>query len=436
MLIPDEPALDPAALFAPIAHLHTIGLAISGGADSLALMLLYARWMPSGTKPRAIVYTLDHGLRSEAKDEAEMVMCEAGRLGLEARALHWDGSRFQTRRQQEARAARYRLIGDAMRADSAQVLLTAHHQRDQAETVLMRLARGSGTTGLGAMHPFSCVDGVNIFRPLLDVPAETLFDLVQQAGLSPAVDPSNADPAYERVRWRQALPEFAALGLDEAALALVARRARRIDGLAERLVDQFIAKHLSLDSLGIVRVDRAALEQADAEIIVRVIGRMIEIASGQRCDALASIEALAGRLAEEKSFAATLAGASLVANDNGVMVSREAGRMNVALRHLAAGERCFWDGRFDIAASVPVVIAPGADLTRAQYKASVGGELSGPVAALRAAPVISTPDGTILAIGAHVVGDGVAVSQPTLTSSLRSCRNRTSTGAAALVSPE
>lgn len=436
MLTTGAAGLDPAALFAPIAHMHTIGLAVSGGADSLALMLLYAHWAPSGPKPRAIVYTLDHGLRSEAKDEAAMVVGEAERLGLEARSLRWDGSQLRARHQQEARAARYRLIGEAMRADRAQVLLTAHHRRDQAETVLMRLARGSGATGLGAMHPFSCVDGVKIFRPFLEVPVDSLFDLVQAAALSPAVDPSNADPVYERVRWRHALPGLAALGLNETALALVARRARRIDAFAEKHADQFILRHLSRDSLGIVRIDREVLRHAEEEITVRVVGRMIEIASGRRCDALGSIEALVARLSKENSFAATLSGASLVTNDREVMTYREVGRMQLPLRHLAAGERCFWDERFEISATVPVMIAPCATLTRAQYQEIVGGELPGPVAALRAAPLISASDGTVLAIGGHVVGGGISVSQPTLTSSSRSCGNQTPTAEAALVSPE
>src|SRR5690606_3666746 len=139
--------LDPTQLFAPVANEKTIGLAISGGADSLALMLLHAAWADPG-KPTAIVYTLDHGLRPEARGEAEMVVREAERLGLQARLISWTGEKPSTGRQEAARAARYRLIGEAMGEDGARVLLTAHHRRDQAETVLMRLAHGSGVSGL------------------------------------------------------------------------------------------------------------------------------------------------------------------------------------------------------------------------------------------------------------------------------------------------
>ena len=94
MLTPADMALcglDPETLFAPLAGRKTIGLAVSGGADSLALMLLYAAW--SGTKPRAIVYTVDHGLRPEAQAEAAMVAREAGKLGLSCRALAWTGDK-------------------------------------------------------------------------------------------------------------------------------------------------------------------------------------------------------------------------------------------------------------------------------------------------------------------------------------------------------
>src|SRR5690606_27510643 len=165
-------------------------------------------------------------------DEAEMVVREAERLGLAARLLTWSGEKPRAGKQQAARTARYRLIGDAMRADGVRLLLTAHHRRDQAETLLMRLAHGSGVSGLGAMRRFSRVEDVDVFRPLLDISPDALAALVADAGLSPAIDPSNADPAYERTRWRNALGPLDKLGLTEAELSRTAHRLQRIDQLA------------------------------------------------------------------------------------------------------------------------------------------------------------------------------------------------------------
>ena len=163
-----------AALFAPVAGRAVLGLAVSGGGDSLALMLLAARWARAlATPPRLIVYTLDHRLRPEAAAEAAFVVETAAGLGLAARALCWPGAKPASGRPAAARAARYRLIGAAMLADGAELLLTAHHRDDQAETVLMRLAHGSGLEGLRGMARFADVEGVPVFRPLLEVaPAE------------------------------------------------------------------------------------------------------------------------------------------------------------------------------------------------------------------------------------------------------------------------
>ena len=207
--------IDLARLFGPLGEAKGIGLAVSGGADSLALMLLAARWRDATpAAPPLFVYSVDHGLRPEAAGEVAFVLAEAAKLGLPARALHWEGEKPATGVSEAARAARYRLIGDAMRRDGADVLVTAHHLDDQAETVLMRLAHGSGLAGLRGMAPLAEVEGVTVARPLLGISRAELAALVAEAGLSPVADPSNADPHYERIRWRQAMPQLAALGLD------------------------------------------------------------------------------------------------------------------------------------------------------------------------------------------------------------------------------
>jgi tRNA(Ile)-lysidine synthase len=213
---------DPAVLeelFAPVADKSTLGLAVSGGADSLALMLMAVRWASGrANPPRLIVYSVDHGLRPEAADEVQFVLAEAARLGLPARGLAWREGHPATGLQEAAREARYRLIGAAMAEDGAEVLMTAHHRNDQAETVLMRLAHGSGIEGLKGMEPFSQVVGVPIFRPLLETDPAELAGFVGEARLTPIADPSNTDAAYERVRWRALLPQLAAKGLDSPTL--------------------------------------------------------------------------------------------------------------------------------------------------------------------------------------------------------------------------
>ncbi|WP_338609450.1 tRNA lysidine(34) synthetase TilS [Pelagibacterium nitratireducens] len=437
MLTPADMALcglDPETLFAPLAGRKTIGLAVSGGADSLALMLLYAAW--SGTKPRAIVYTVDHGLRPEAQAEAAMVAREAGKLGLSCRALAWTGDKPSTGRQSAARKARYGLIAQAMDADGAEILLTAHHLRDQAETVLMRLAHGSGVSGLGGIRTFSSVEGICVFRPLLGVSPETLATLVARAGLSPAFDPSNADGTYERTRWRDALPGLADLGLAPDRLGKAAERLQRIDALAIRATDGFIAGHGTLDPLGIVRIEREAFGTADPEIRVRVIERALAGVSGVQSFFLSRIEALAERIAAGARFTATLAGTRILAEANTIVIHREAGRRGLPTASLAPGQSLVWDGRFVVKAAIAGTIGPATGLGREAFGALTGGTLAGPVAGLRAAPLVRDAHGEIAAIGGIEVGEGFSVEQIPLTSWAGNCGNRPPDGAVALVSPE
>ena len=225
-LTPDE--ID--RLFEPLELYEKLGLAVSGGPDSLALMLLAARWRRPG-RPELFVYTVDHGLRPEAAAEAAMVVSEAHARGLPARSLRWDGDKPTTGIQAAARKARYRLMAEAMARDGVAILATAHHLGDQAETVLMRLAHGSGIEGLRGMDALSLVEGCDVVRPLLGVRPEVLREVVSDAGLSPAHDPSNQDENYERVRWRLMLPALEAMGI---TLERLGTFARRMDDALER----------------------------------------------------------------------------------------------------------------------------------------------------------------------------------------------------------
>jgi tRNA(Ile)-lysidine synthase len=151
-------ASEAAALFSDLIDAPALVLAVSGGPDSSALMLLAARWRDGlAKKPKLIAVTVDHGLRAESKAEAAAVGRLARKLKLTHRTLRWTGKKPATGVQQVARAARYRLLAQAARAAGAPYVLTAHTLDDQAETVLIRMSRGSGMTGLGAMQKVSAL---------------------------------------------------------------------------------------------------------------------------------------------------------------------------------------------------------------------------------------------------------------------------------------
>ena len=234
--MPGNELIDSEAIFAPLNTFRRIGLAVSGGSDSLALMLLAADYARrNNAHDRFVVYSVDHGLRPEAADEVGFVLAMAAQYGLVARGLRWESEKPSTGIQQAARAARYRLIGVAMAQDGVEILVTAHHLGDQAETVLMRLAHGSGVEGLRGMDYFAEVDSVMLVRPLLGIERAQLARVVAAAGLASAADPSNTDATYERVRWRQMMPPLAAMGLDARRLARFAERMRDADEALEEM---------------------------------------------------------------------------------------------------------------------------------------------------------------------------------------------------------
>src|ERR1700726_3285130 len=168
-------ASDAKRLFADWKAAPAIVLAVSGGPDSIALMWLAARWRRAMTRgPRLIAVTVDHGLRSEAAREARDVKRLARTLDLEHRTMRWRGTKPKTGLPAAARIARYQLLAQAARANGATLILTAHTRDDQAETLLMRLLRGSGISGLAAMARVTERDGVLLARPFLNIPKSQL----------------------------------------------------------------------------------------------------------------------------------------------------------------------------------------------------------------------------------------------------------------------
>lgn len=320
--------IDVEAFFAPLNDYARLALAVSGGPDSLALMLLAHRYAEaSGGFGRFVVYSVDHGLRPEAAAEAAFVVREAERLGFEARALRWEGNKPATGIQAAARRARYRLIAGAMAEDGAEVLLTGHHLGDQAETVLMRMAHGSGLEGLRGMDYFSEVGGLKIIRPLLAIDPGELRAVVDAAGIVPVADPGNEDVDYERVRWRREMPRLAELGLDARRLARFAERMRDADGalesVARRALDELAERAADDRQLTIERKRLMAVPRA---VAVRVVQKALMLVGGSRKPhALAAIEALADRLVRGR-VRTTLHGCIVHSDAATIRIALEPGR--------------------------------------------------------------------------------------------------------------
>lgn len=287
------------ALFRPLAGDPAVLLAVSGGPDSLALMLLAARWADTPGRPTIHVATVDHGLREAARDEARQVGAWAAALGLPHAILAWSGTKPATGVQDAARQARYALLEAHAVGLGVPVVVTAHHADDQAETVLMRLARGSGPAGLAGMRARRQLGRVRLERPFLDLPKARLVATLSHAGHPWIDDPSNTDPRYGRTAARDALPVLAGLGITPCRLARLARRQARAEEAIEAAVDAAAALHLSERGEGAARLSAAVLE-GPGEIALRLIEKAIRATRGDAADghgpSLERLERLLARL--------------------------------------------------------------------------------------------------------------------------------------------
>ncbi|MBN8965196.1 MAG: tRNA lysidine(34) synthetase TilS [Rhizobiales bacterium] len=310
-------------LFADLADCPVLVLAVSGGPDSTALLLLAARWRKTRRHgPALLAVTVDHGLRPEARREAAAVKRFARSLGVAHRTLRWTGRKPSSGLQEKARFARYRLLAEAARKAGAAHVLTAHTLDDQAETVLIRLARGSGISGLAAMSraaPLPEAADLTLARPLLDVPKARLIATLRQAGVAYADDPSNRNPTFTRVRLRDVImPALASEGLGAARLALLARRVRRAEAALEAAVDEAAGRLAPgpWPPAGPIEFPAASFNALPDEVALRLLGRAIGAAGDEGPVELGKLEALAAALAAPEAastgsgrFRRTLAGA-------------------------------------------------------------------------------------------------------------------------------
>ncbi len=315
------------ARLAPFAaHAHVL-LAVSGGPDSTALMLLAARWRDeTGAATRLSVATVDHGLRAEARAEAEAVGRLAAGLGMSHAVLALAAPLSGARLQEAARHARYERLAAHARSIGASAIATAHTQDDQAETVLFRLMRGSGLTGLTGMAPARALADLVLLRPLLGCAKAELVALCREQGVAFAEDPSNQNPRFARVRLRRLMPVLADEGLDAARLARLAARLRRADEALEAATDEAAARPGVALEGGVL--DRAGFLALPEEIALRLLGRLVE-QRGEGPVELAKLEALLAwmrALPAQDGGARTLAGALVRLSPRRVSIRRAPAR--------------------------------------------------------------------------------------------------------------
>lgn len=320
-----------------------IAIAVSGGSDSMALALLASAWAQS-VGGAACALTVDHGLRAASADEARQVGTWMAARAIAHRILAWRGDKPVSGLQAAARAARYRLMTEWCREAGVLHLLLAHHREDQAETVLLRLGRGSGADGLAGMAAIVDTDHLRLLRPFLGTARERLRATLRSVGQPWIEDPSNRDPRFDRVRLRSALTGSPAGGVTIEGVTASAVRLAAVRHYLEDRTNALLAQSVSVHPAGFAWCAPALLEAPD-EMCLRALARLLRCIGGaQYAPRRERLERLLTAL-RQGGGGWTLAGCRILPRRRRLLICRELASVagDVAVEGPLPLE---WDGRF------------------------------------------------------------------------------------------
>jgi len=326
----------------PFPDNPVIAVAVSGGPDSMALVLLMAEWA-ADKGGKVVALTVDHGLRAESKSEALQVGAWLHPYKIDHHILSWTAPKPVSGIQEEARNARYALMGQWCAEHSILYLALGHQLQDQAETFLLRVRQGSGLDGLSAMAPVRQTRDVCLIRPVLGISRDRLIATLMSKGQEFVDDPSNANSRYERVRMRHLIAD---LGLSSEGLFELTQVLGRARKAMEDLVERADSLLVSYHSMGFAVVDGDGLVEAPYAIGIRVLSRVVQRIGGQpyppRGDRLDRLY---------KAQSGTLAGCRVVKKPGNILVLCRESRGVAPLTPIISGQSTVWDGRFVVTAS-------------------------------------------------------------------------------------
>ena len=334
------------ASIGPFETCPRIAVACSGGADSMTLALLTKAWVDTrGGRVTALI--IDHGIRANSKAEAKSVATELASHGVACEIILNNVPIRSVDVQATARKIRYELLYNWCVANGYLHLAVAHHQEDQAETVLLRLARGSGSHGLAAMAPVVETQNIRILRPMLSVPQTRLQSTLSHLKVKHVHDPSNDDPRFARVRIRELSLALAAEGMTARRLSETASRMARTREALEQNVAEALARMAVVHPSGYCCVSLKPLCAIPEEVALRGLARLLMCIGGNSyTPRLARLERLHSWIQDGAAGRGrTLAGCRVLRRCDGLLICREASAANSVLP--ARGE-LLWDGRFKL----------------------------------------------------------------------------------------
>ena len=338
---------------------NPVAVACSGGPDSMALTLL-----AQGAFPKLTALIVDHGLRAGSAKEAKQVAAWLKKRGIAHCILTWKGRKPRRNIQEAARKARYQLLSGYCKAHGISHLLVAHHLEDQAETFLLRLARGSGVDGLAAMSALTPMYDVTLARPLLELPKEELLAYLKKQNQDFVTDPSNENMAFDRVKIRKLLPALADVGITPFRLTKTAMVMARARAHLEEETGLFLKDACKIYTEGYAKLEHINVSE---EIALRVLATLIMIVGGNEVKTrLSDLERLYTALKNPGFKGATLGGCVFTQHKGVILIYREL-KAVASGRAVKTGLPAMWDNRFEIRlASAPARLRVGA-LTQAGW---------------------------------------------------------------------
>jgi tRNA(Ile)-lysidine synthase len=334
----------------PFEDAPFLAIAVSGGADSLALTFFASRWARE-RHGQVVGLTVDHGLRPGSADEARRTGKWLQAHGIQHHILTWTGEKPKSGLQRHARDARYALLTAWCRQHQCLHLLTAHHREDQAETVAIRQDRQSGEAGLAAMAAIRDLRGLRLLRPLIGVDKAALEASLRATSQSWIDDPSNANPAFARSRLRQT-------GLDIGALSDKAAHYGKLRAKADRRAATTLVHRTRIDPAGFITLDRSGFGSLHETEAVDLLARLLITIGGRphppRKEALLRLSRTmrgAKSIGADRRSSGTLASCRILAHRDTWLICRE--RFTGPPLALVRGITHRWENLFEVALSLP-----------------------------------------------------------------------------------
>ena len=362
----------------PFERRPELAIGFSGGPDSTGLLVLATRWVKR-RNGKIFALTVNHGLRADSLSDAKIAQNNIKALGVSGRILSWEGPKPTSGVQNAAREARYAVMSSWCYRRGILHLLLAHHEEDQAETLLHRLGRKTGADGLAGMPCIREAKDVRILRPCLSISRARLSGAAKNRGIRWIEDPSNKNRAYARVRLRNLLPSLEEERISAAALTGTARRLAGVRKLFEDQTGKSLADSAELNSLGYAKIHTKVLKELDPELVRRILERLLGTIGGHIYPIRRYLlDNLIGKLQkEELSFRRTLAGCLIQTEKDDIFIIREAARCEN--KEITSGVWVDWDRRFRIRVTRPnkhkvskFIIQPLGDKLSRSFRKLVG----------------------------------------------------------------